>query len=397
MGRPVGTEPARHTSIPLCCSPSWSSPFSGPGSSDTLPTKVASCGRLPSTTSQFGRPRRPVRRAALCANVVRPAVVRPAPRPSHWTSRPQLSRLPRRHRRRPRRRSSPVRCHRSCRPRHRPPALVRRGQPRPGPTPAGYVATDVGCASGTSAGALDAFFRDRIGPVLGHDYQHVYDLGGDRRLWLFQDTFVDQGGTATRLDRAAFVHNTAMLQEGRASRYSIAERRPRRHPSSKAGERRLSRWFWPLGGETIDGICTCSGPRCPRPLTPCSRRPRLGWCVPGWRRTTRVIWPRSTFLAGAGLRRPADLRLRRRQRRLAQLPVRQLVRSEPRPAGRLLGLPVHGHHDVAGAGAGAGWPRRSTGRARAGAGTEPTRDRSASASTPRTRCSHGSSAASGSP
>ena len=31
----------------------------------------------------------------------------------------------------------------------------------------------------------------RVGPVLGWDYQHVYPLGGDRYLWLFQDTFID--------------------------------------------------------------------------------------------------------------------------------------------------------------------------------------------------------------
>ena len=42
-----------------------------------------------------------------------------------------------------------------------------------GPTAGGYLGTDVGCASGTSAAALDAFFRARMGPVIGHDYQHV--------------------------------------------------------------------------------------------------------------------------------------------------------------------------------------------------------------------------------
>ena len=77
------------------------------------------------------------------------------------------------------------------------------------------MATDLGCASGTSATALDAFFRERVGPVLGLDYQHVYDLGGDRRLWLFQDTFIDHAGNATRLDQASFAHNTAMVQTGR--------------------------------------------------------------------------------------------------------------------------------------------------------------------------------------
>ena len=144
-----------------------------------------------------------------------------------------------------------------------PPSTTPPIVPRPVPpevpaqtqtSPAGYVATAVGCASGTSAGALDAFFRDRIGPVIGHDYQHVYDLGGDRRLWLFQDAFLDHGGTATRLDRATFAHNTALLQEG--SCFTLLHRGSSAAPTSfepGTGERRLSRWFWPLGGETRDG------------------------------------------------------------------------------------------------------------------------------------------------
>ena len=82
-------------------------------------------------------------------------------------------------------------------------------------TASGHLATDAGCAAGTSAAALDEFFRARIGPVIGHDYQHVYPLGGDRHLWLFQDTFIDHTGNATRLDQAGFAHNTALLQEGR--------------------------------------------------------------------------------------------------------------------------------------------------------------------------------------
>ena len=121
-------------------------------------------------------------------------------------------------------------------------------------TAAGYVATDVGCASGTSAGALDAFFNDRIGPVIGHDYQHVYPLGGNRYLWLFQDTFVDYSGTAGSLGQAAFDHNTAMLQDG--SCFTLYHRGSIDKPTSfenGTGERRLSKWFWPMGGQTFDG------------------------------------------------------------------------------------------------------------------------------------------------
>jgi hypothetical protein len=118
----------------------------------------------------------------------------------------------------------------------------------------GLVATDVGCASGTSAGALDAFFRERVGPILGLDYQHVYALGGSRSLWLFQDTFVDHSGTAVRLDEAAFVHNTAMVQDGAC--FTVYHRGSTTAPASfepGTGERKLAKWFWPMGGELSDG------------------------------------------------------------------------------------------------------------------------------------------------
>ena len=148
------------------------------------------------------------------------------------------------------------------------PAPCRRpgpaAPPPPGPPPpwagsvtttaAGYVGTSVGCASGTSAAALDAFFAARLGPVMGHDYQHVYPLGGDRYLWLFQDTFLDYGGTATNFDQASFVHNTAMVQRGTC--FTLMHRGTATAPASfepGTGERRLSRWFWPLGGETGGG------------------------------------------------------------------------------------------------------------------------------------------------
>ena len=117
-------------------------------------------------------------------------------------------------------------------------------------TDAGYIATDVGCADSTSAADLDEFFRARMGPVLGHDYQHVYPLGGDRYLWLFQDTFVDQPGVADELDEAAFAHNTALVQTGRC--FTLYHRGSSTSPTSfepGTGEQALSRWFWPLGGE----------------------------------------------------------------------------------------------------------------------------------------------------
>ncbi len=121
-------------------------------------------------------------------------------------------------------------------------------------TGGGYVVTDVGCATGTSAGALDAFFSQRIGPVLGHDYQHVYPLGGNRYLWLFQDTFVDYSGVATDLGQAVFAHNTALVQTGAC--FTLHHRGSITAPTSFEpgnGESRLAKWFWPMGGQTFDG------------------------------------------------------------------------------------------------------------------------------------------------
>lgn len=122
-------------------------------------------------------------------------------------------------------------------------------------TTAGHVSTDVGCAADASAQGLDAFFAERVGPVLGWDYQHVYDLGGGRHLWLFQDTFVDHSGTAATLDRASFVHNAALIQDGTCFRLLHAGTPDRPRPfESGTGTATLARWFWPMGGEVHDGV-----------------------------------------------------------------------------------------------------------------------------------------------
>ncbi len=117
-----------------------------------------------------------------------------------------------------------------------------------------HLSTDVGCAWDTSAAGLDAFFAGRIGPVLGWDYQHVYPLGGDRHLWLFQDTFVDHSNTATTLDKASFAHNTALIQEGNCFRLLHRGSVTKPEPFELGtGTQTLSTWFWPMGGELIDG------------------------------------------------------------------------------------------------------------------------------------------------
>lgn len=119
----------------------------------------------------------------------------------------------------------------------------------------GHVGVDVGCVPDLSARSLDLFLADRIGPVLGWDYQHVYPLGGDRYLWLFQDTFVDHGGMAAGLGQARFVHNAALLQQGRC--FTLLHRGTPEDPKPfEEGHGRvdvLTRWFWPRGGELVNG------------------------------------------------------------------------------------------------------------------------------------------------
>lgn len=121
-------------------------------------------------------------------------------------------------------------------------------------TAAGLVSTDVGCAAGLDAAGLDAFFAGRVGPVLGWDYQHVYELGGGRFLWIFQDTFVDHSGGATTLGQSSFVHNAALLQEGSCFRLLHRGTAGRPQPFELgAGSRTLSTWYWPMGGEVHGG------------------------------------------------------------------------------------------------------------------------------------------------
>ncbi len=122
-------------------------------------------------------------------------------------------------------------------------------------TPGGQISTDVGCADDRSAAALDRFFAERLGPVLGWDYQHVYPLGPDRYLWIFQDAFVDHSGTATTLGASRFVHNAALLQNGTC--FSLLHRgttdRPKPFEEGDGTSATRSKWYWPMGGELVDG------------------------------------------------------------------------------------------------------------------------------------------------
>jgi hypothetical protein len=122
-------------------------------------------------------------------------------------------------------------------------------------TAAGHVATDVGCVANTSAAELDRFLSTRVGPVLGWDYQHVYPLGDERYLWLFQDAFLDHSGTKTTLGSARFVHNAAMVQDGNC--FTLLHRGSADKPAPfEVGDGTVdirSKWLWPMGGELVDG------------------------------------------------------------------------------------------------------------------------------------------------
>ena len=122
-------------------------------------------------------------------------------------------------------------------------------------TEGGHVSVDVGCADDGGLAALDWFFSARVGPVLGWDYQHVYPLGGDRYLWLFQDAFVDHTGVVTSFDKARFVHNAALIQDGSCFRLLHRGTTAKPQPFEVGDGRSQTRttWWWPMGGELIDG------------------------------------------------------------------------------------------------------------------------------------------------
>ena len=124
-----------------------------------------------------------------------------------------------------------------------------------GLTLGGHLGTDVGCADDISVDSLDRFFAERVGPVLGWDYQHVYPLGGDRYLWVFQDAFLDHTGTVNRLGSARFIHNAALVQEG--SCFQLLHRGTANLPDAfEIGDGTAdvkTKWYWPMGGELVDG------------------------------------------------------------------------------------------------------------------------------------------------
>ena len=124
----------------------------------------------------------------------------------------------------------------------------------------GRVEWSLGCAEGTSAADLDAFFAQRRGPLLGWDNPHVYELGPDRWLWLIHDTYLDHrwaqrpDAAVGLLDDGPQIQNAAMVQEGAC--FTLLHRGTpdrRRNFEPGAGQDGPDRFLWPLGGEVHDG------------------------------------------------------------------------------------------------------------------------------------------------
>ena len=260
-------------------------------------------------------------------------------------------------------------------------------------TGAGHISTDVGCAADRGAVALDAFFADRVGPVIGWDYQHVYPLGGSRYLWLFQDVFIDHSGTASNLGRAGFAHNAALVQDGNCFRLLHRGSTARPAPFEEGfGSSTLSNWFWPMGGEVHNGRLYVFWAQMVKDAIDPAPPDGLGW------------HPNETWIATYD---PATLQRVdfRRAPNSGAAPIygysvvsdaahsylyRQHVRAEPLPRGRLLERPALGHEDVPRPRAtGKLFDRPSTARPTAGATTRPTPSRSSSGRGPSTRCSRG--------
>lgn len=124
------------------------------------------------------------------------------------------------------------------------------------------VVDDLGCVGDLGAETLDGYLSDQLGPMLGFDNPRVYPLDrtGGRYLWLLQDAFIDESGTATRLDTidpGPAARNAAVVQTPAGDgacfellyRHYVDGQGRTRTDAFEAGRNiRRERW-WPLGGE----------------------------------------------------------------------------------------------------------------------------------------------------
>ncbi len=96
--------------------------------------------------------------------------------------------------------------------------------------------------SPSATGSVDDLFGGD-GHFDGADYQRTIELDDGRVLWVFQDVFLDGGGT--------LVHNAGAIQEGDCfTELTSAGSQPWIAADETVP---LHRWYWPLGGYQVDG------------------------------------------------------------------------------------------------------------------------------------------------
>jgi hypothetical protein len=124
----------------------------------------------------------------------------------------------------------------------------------------------------------DSLFRKE--PAwLGGDIASSVDLGGDRTLWLFGDSFIATSDSMIRTE-AAVVHNTVARQTGRDPSSATIDFFWRR---GRSGPRAFIRdegdaWFWPLHGVRLGDSLTLFYRRmAPQRDAPAGSSAAVGW------------------------------------------------------------------------------------------------------------------------
>ena len=102
----------------------------------------------------------------------------------------------------------------------------------------------------------DSLFRSEP-RWLGGDAASSVDLGGDRVLWLFGDSFVATSAACVR-GESKLVRNSVALQVGRdplraSMRFGWGVDAASEAPASFFADEG-ERWHWPLGGALVDGV-----------------------------------------------------------------------------------------------------------------------------------------------
>lgn len=113
----------------------------------------------------------------------------------------------------------------------------------------GLTAADLGCIENRSAEAIDGLLRERLGPSLGLDNPHVYQVDDDQYLWVFHDAFLDYSGKSKNMLDSTYLQNVAMLQSGLC--FQLIHRGTLQHPTpfEQGSDLEAGQYLWPLGGE----------------------------------------------------------------------------------------------------------------------------------------------------